>query len=101
MKIKKGDSVLIISGKDKGKTGKVLRVFPQKDRIVVEGVNFKKRHRRPRKGGEKGQIAILPAPVHVSNAKLICSSCGKATRIGYRVEGGRKYRICKKCHRET
>ena len=71
MKIKKDDKVKIIAGKDKGKTGKVLRAFPKKDQIIVEGVNIKKRHQKPTKSGQKGQIIDKTMPIHVSNAKKI------------------------------
>jgi len=100
MKIKKGDTVLIISGKDRGKRGAILQVFPKAARVMVEGVNFKKKHRKPRKTGEKGQIINLPAPVPVSNTKLVCPKCGKPTRLGRKVVDGKKYRICKKCGEE-
>jgi len=114
MKIKKGDTVLIISGKNRGKRGKVLQVFPREGRVVVEGVNLRKKHIRPRRAGEKGQIVEMPAPLHVSNIKIICSKCRKATRIGYKIvdktttrpphpptKGGPlKFRICKKCGQE-
>jgi large subunit ribosomal protein L24 len=101
MKIRKGDTVLIISGKDRGKTGKILRALPRENKIVVEGVNLRKKHKKPRRGGEKGQIIVLPAPISASNVKLICSKCAKATRVGYKITGDRKYRICKKCGEET
>jgi large subunit ribosomal protein L24 len=101
MKIKKGDNVLIISGKDKDKTGRVLRVFPKVFKILVEGVNLRKKHQKPKRAGEKGQIVVLPAPLPVSNVKLICLKCGKATRVGYKIVEGRKCRICKKCGAET
>ncbi len=98
MKIKKDDTVLIISGKDKNKKGKVIRVLPEENRIVVEGVNLRKKHRRPKKQGEKGQVVEIAASLSTSNVKLVCPKCKKATRIGYRfVEGDKKYRICKKC----
>jgi len=101
MKIKKGDTVLIIAGKDRGRKGKVLKAFPKENKILVEGINLKKKHQRPRRSGEKGQIVILPAPIDVSNAKLICPKCGQATRVGYRFgEDKKKYRICKKCQQE-
>jgi large subunit ribosomal protein L24 len=100
MKVKKGDTVLIISGKDRGKRGAILQVFPKTARVMVEGVNFKKKHRKPRKTGEKGQIINLPAPVSVSNTKLVCPKCGKPTRLGRKVVDGKKYRICKKCGEE-
>ena len=97
MKIKKGDTVLIISGKDKGKKGKVIKCFPKERKITVEGVNLMKKHIKPKRSGEKGQIIQMPAPFDVSNAKLICPHCSKPTRIGYKIEGKKKYRVCKKC----
>jgi large subunit ribosomal protein L24 len=100
MKVKKGDSVLIISGKDKGKTGKIIKAFPKAQKILVEGINLKKKHVRPRRDGEKGQVVEIPAVLDVSNAKVVCSKCGKATRVGYTVENGNKKRICKKCKQE-
>ena len=101
MKIKKSDQVLIISGKDRGKTGKVLNVFPKEGRLMVEGINLRKKHVKPKRSGEKGQVIERPFPVAVSNAKLICSKCGKPTRTGYKISEGKKYRICKKCNQET
>lgn len=105
MKIKKGDTVLIISGKYRGKRGKVLKTFPTRqagypNRILVEGINLVKKHQRPKRMGEKGQMIELPKPIDVSNVKLICPKCGKATRIGYKIIEGKKYRICKKCGAE-
>jgi large subunit ribosomal protein L24 len=101
MKIRKNDTILIISGKDRTKTGKVLSVFPQKKAIIVEGLNLRKKHVRPKRSGEKGQIVQVPVPLNVSNVKLICQKCGKASRVGYKKEGDRKYRVCKKCGQET
>ena len=100
MKIKKDDTVLIISGKDRGKKGKVLRAFPKKHKVLVEGVNIRKKHVRPRREGEKGQIVEIPTPIDVSNVKLICPKCKKATRVGYKIINQIKYRICKKCGQE-
>lgn len=104
MKIKKGDTVLIISGKYRGKTGKVLKAFPKEMKILVEGVNIVKKHQKPKKEGEKGQIIEIPKPIPVSKAKLICPSCKKATRVGFKIfeEKGEKIkiRICKKCQKE-
>ena len=100
MKIKKNDTVLIISGKDKGKQGKVLDVFPKEERIVVEGINLKKKLQRPKKSGEKGQMVTLSGPLNISNAKLICPGCKKPTRVGYKITDKRKTRICKKCKQE-
>ncbi|MDO8523291.1 MAG: 50S ribosomal protein L24 [bacterium] len=100
-KIKKGDSVVVISGKDRGKTAKVINFFPKTYRIVVEGVAIKKVHRRPRKQGQKGEIVSLPSPIHVSNVLLYCKSCGKGTRTGFQfLDDGKKIRICKKCKSE-
>jgi large subunit ribosomal protein L24 len=100
MKVKKGDQVLIIAGKDKGKQGKILTSFPEREKITVEGINLRKKHMRPKKSGEKGQIINLPGPIAVSNVKIICSKCGKATRVGYKLLENKKYRICKKCSQE-
>lgn len=101
MKIKKNDKVLIISGKDKGRKGKVIEAFPQKNSVVVEGMNMSKKHIRPKKSGEKGQIVQLPSPIDSSNLKIICKNCGKPARVGYKVSPGkRKVRVCKKCGKE-
>jgi len=97
MKIHKGDTVLVISGKDRLKKGKVVRVFPKIGKIIVEAVNIRKKHIKPKRSGEKGQIAEIPLPISVSNAKIVCPKCGRAARIGYKIEGGKKYRVCKKC----
>ena len=108
-KLKKGDSVVIISGKDKGKNAKVLRVFPDREKIVVDGVAIKKIHRRPKKAGQKGEIISASSPIHISNAMLYCKHCGKGTRAGYQAlddglpdgKAGKKIRICKKCKNEV
>jgi large subunit ribosomal protein L24 len=100
MKLKKGDTVLIISGKDRGRKGKILKALPKEQKILVESINLKKKHVRPKREEEKGQVVQIPAPIHVSNVKLICSKCGKATRIGYKIAENRKYRMCKKCGAE-
>lgn len=97
VKVKKNDKVAVIKGKDKGKTGKVLNVNLDERRVLVEGVNLKKKHRRPKKTGEKGQIITIPAPLSIANVKVICSHCGKASRIGKRKEGDKNVRYCKKC----
>lgn len=97
MKIKKGDTVLIISGKDKGRTAKILKSLPKEIKILVEGINLKNKHTKPKKQGEKGQVIRIPAPIDVSDVKFVCPKCGKAARIGYKIEKDRKYRICKKC----
>lgn len=100
MKIKKGDQVLIISGKDKGKKGKVIESLPKKGKIVVEEINLVKKSAKPKKSGEKGQLVKIAMPFSVSKAKIICAKCGKATRVGYKIAEKKKYRICKKCKQE-
>lgn len=97
MEIKKGDTVKIISGKDKGKSGKVVRAFPVENLILVEGVNVHKKHSKPKKQGQKGQIIEMPGVIKSSGAQIICPSCKKAVRIGQKVEGEKKFRVCKKC----
>jgi len=119
MKIKKGDKVKIIVGKDKGKTGKVLQVFTSRNRASIEGLNLLIKHMRPRRQGEQGQRIEFPAPMNISNMMFMCPRCGKGTRVGYKIvkvdpkksrvsstpEAGeekkkmknKKYRICKKC----
>lgn len=100
MKIKKGDNVLIIAGKDRNRTGKVLRAAPKESKVLVEGMNMRKKHVRPRREGEKGQIISAPALINVSNVKIICPKCGKASRVGYKKENSKKFRVCKKCGQE-
>jgi len=97
MEIKLNDIVLIIAGKDKGKSGKVNEVFPKSNRIVVEGLNIVKKHVKPKKEGEKGQRVEVPRSINVSNVKLVCPKCKQATRIGHRIINKDKTRICKKC----
>lgn len=93
MYIKKHDTVAVISGKDKGKKGKVLKALPREWRVVVEGVNIKKRHQRARRGGQKGQIVESPAPMHVSNVMLVDSKSGKPTRVRMKTDGNKKVRV--------
>ena len=100
MKIKKGDQVLIISGKDKGKKGKVVESLPRKGKVIVEETNLVKKSVRPKKSGEKGQLVKIALPFPVSKVKIICPKCGKAARVGYKKEGDKKFRICKKCKQE-
>jgi len=101
MKIKKGDNVLITAGKDKGRTGKITKAFPKELKVLVEGVNLKKKHVRPKRDGEKGQIVNIPAAIDISNIKIVCPKCGKASRVGYLIEKNQessiKSRVCKKC----
>lgn len=97
-RVKKGDTVVVISGKDKAREGKVLRIYPKEGRLLVEGLNLKKRHRRPRKAGEKGSIVELPMPFHLAKVMPKCPGCGKPVRIGFRIlEKGERKRVCKKC----
>lgn len=100
MKLKKNDMVIIISGKDKGKRGKILRVLPKENKIMVEGVFIMKKHMRPRRQGEKGQRVEIPGFIDASNAKFICPKCGQPARVGYKLTDKSKYRLCKKCHQE-
>lgn len=97
MKLKKGDTVKMLTGKDRGKTGKVIKVEPKAGRIVVEGVNLYRRHVRPKRQGEKGEIVQLARPVAAANAALVCPHCKKAVRLGYRFQGEVKVRYCRKC----
>jgi len=99
MRIKKGDNVLVIAGKDKGKKGKVSQVLADDNKIVVENVNKMIRHIKPKREGEKGQRIEFFAPLNASNAMVICSKCNKPTRLGYKLTQGdeKKQRICKKC----
>lgn len=98
MKIRKGDTVVIIAGKDSGKKGKVRRALPDEDRAIVEGLNMIKRHSRARRATRQAGIIELEAPIHVSNVMLICDKCGNPTRIGYRfLDDGKKVRICSSC----
>lgn len=96
MKLKEGDTVQVISGKDRGKRGTVVRVFPAAERIIVEGVNMTKRHRKPKKDGEQGERVEFAAPIHVSNVMVIDGNSGKPTRIGYTQDGGQKVRISRR-----
>ena len=96
MRIKKGDNVIIISGKDRGKTGKVSRVFPKRSMLLIENANIRKRHQKPRKAGAKGQILSIATPLHASNVMLVDSKTGKRTRVGMKMVDGKKVRIAKK-----
>lgn len=98
-RIKKNDTVMVIAGKDKGKSGKVLRVIPKKDRVLVEKTNLMKHHIKPSQQARQGGILEKEAPIHISNLMLVCSKCTDPTRVGYRVlEDNRKVRFCKKCN---
>jgi large subunit ribosomal protein L24 len=97
--IRRNDSVLVVTGRDRGKRGRVLKVLPEKNRLIVEGVNLIKRHTKPNPGKNvKGGIVEREASLHASNVQLVCPECGTQTRIGRKVLGdGRKVRICRKC----
>lgn len=98
MKIHKGDDVIVISGKDKGKQGKVIKSLPKEQLIVIENINLKKKHQKPKSGGKKGEKIETPRPISVSNVMMICKNCRKPTRINYKILGNdKKIRMCKKC----
>lgn len=97
MKLKKGDNVMVLSGNSKGKTGEILEVIPKSEKIIVKGINVRKKHVKAAPNKEGG---IIPSefPIHSSIVGLVCPSCGKTTRVGYVIEDEKKYRICKKCN---
>jgi large subunit ribosomal protein L24 len=97
MKLKKGDNVKVLAGKDRGRTGVVLKAFPEDDRIQIDGLNVFKKRSKPRKQGEKGQVVAVSRPLAASKVMIICPNCKSPTRIGGRIEGSRKVRYCKKC----
>ena len=97
MNIKKNDTVVVLSGKDKGKKGKVLEAMPAAGKVIVEGVNIATCHVKPRKQGEEGGIIRKEIPMYVSKVMLVCPKCGKATRHAVKLEGDIKVRVCKKC----
>ncbi len=97
--VKKNDMVMIVAGKDKGKSGKVLRVLPEKGRVLVENLNLIKRHTRPSRSSNEGGIIEKEAPIAISNVQFLCQGCNKPARTGIRVlEDGSKVRFCKKCN---
>ncbi len=97
--VRKNDTVVVVGGKDRGKRGRVLRVLPDRNRVLVEGVNFIKRHTRPNpQQNVKGGVVEREASLHASNVQIVCPECGAPTRIGHQVLGdGRKVRVCRKC----
>ncbi len=97
MKLKKGDNVIVLSGNDKGKTGEVLEIIPSTQKVIVKGINVRKKHVKPRKAGEEGGIVASEYPIHSSKVNVVCPKCGKASKIGYKIEDGKKVRVCKKC----
>ena len=98
--IKVDDTVIVLSGNDKGKTGKVIAVSPEEGKAIVEGVNKQKKHVKPRKQGETGGILDVDGAMYVSKLALYCPNCGKGVRVGHKVEGKKKVRVCKKCGKE-
>ena len=100
MKLKKGDNVIIITGKDKGKKGKITRVLVADNRVVVEGLNTMKKHQRPRKSGEKGQTISISMPINASNVMIVDPKTGKGSRIGKKIVGGKLVRVARKSDQE-
>ena len=101
MNIKKDDKVIVLSGKDKGKEGKVLVASPKTNKVIVEGVNVATKHQKARRQGEESGIMKVEIPMHACKVQLVCPKCGKATRVGHKIEGGKKSRVCKKCGAEV
>ena len=99
LRIKKGDRVRVLTGKDRGKEGDVMRVFPETGKVIVDGVNVAKKHQKPTRATMQGGIIDKDMPLPVSNVALVCPNCGP-TRVGYTLERGGKERVCKKCGRE-
>ena len=102
MEIRKDDTVVVLSGKDKGKQGKVLSADPKGRKVIVAGVNVASRHRKPLSQQEEGGIIKMETPIYVSKVQLVCPKCGKATRVGHAVKAdGKRSRVCKKCGAEV
>lgn len=101
MNIKKGDKVVVLSGKDKGKEGNVMIADPKALKVVVEGVNVATKHQKPMKQGQDGGIIKVETPIYASKVQLVCPKCGKATRVGHKEVDGKKVRACKKCGAEV
>jgi len=100
-KIRKGDTVEMKTGKDRGKRGRVIAVHPKDNRITVEGLNLVKKHKKPKRAGQKGEIVLLPQPVNISNAMLVCPKCANAARIGIKRDNlAGRVRVCKKCNNQ-
>ncbi len=100
LNVRKGDTVKVIKGKDSGKEGKILRTIPETNRVVVEKVNIAKKAMRPTQANPQGGISSIEAPLHASNVMLVCPHCKQATRVGHRIEDGKKHRVCKKCNKD-
>ncbi len=101
IKLKKNDNVKVMSGKDRGKSGKVVFVDPTLMRVTVDGLNLVKKRSRPKKQGQKGEIVLVARPIPSSKVMLICSNCKHPTRVGFRMDGPAKVRFCKKCKATT
>ena len=97
MNVKKGDTVVVLSGKDKGKQGKVQATVPAQAKVVVEGVNLVTCHTKPRRQGEEGGIVRREAALYASKVQVVCPKCGKGTRVAHKIEDGKKKRVCKHC----
>lgn len=97
MKVKKNDTVLVITGKDSGKTAKVLAALPKSNKVVVDGVNVQKKHKKARNANEVSSIQEQAGAIDASNVMVVCPECNKATRVAYKIEGDKKVRVCKKC----
>ena len=100
MNVKKGDTVVVLSGKDKGKKGKVLGTVPAENKVVVDGINMVSCHIKPRKQGEEGGIVKREAALYASKVQVVCPKCGKGTRVAHKIENGKKTRVCKHCGAE-
>ena len=100
LNVRKGDTVKVIKGKDSGKEGKILRTIPETNRVVVEKVNMAKKAMRPTQANPQGGISSIEAPLHASSVMLVCPHCKQATRVGHRIEDGKKHRVCKKCNKD-
>ena len=97
MFVRKDDKVVVLSGRDKGKEGKVLSADPQAGKVIVEGVSVVSKHVKPRKQGEQGGIIKVETPIYACKVMVVCPKCGKPTRVAHKLEGGKKTRVCKKC----
>ena len=100
MKIKKDDKVIVLSGKDKGKIGKVISADPKNGKVIVEGVNVATKHQKAKKQGQDGGIIKVEPPIYACKVQLVCPKCGKGTRVAHKITDGKKARVCKKCGAE-
>ena len=97
MFVRKDDKVVVLSGRDKGKEGKVLTAMPKDNKVIVEGVSVASRHMKPRKQGDQGGIIKMETPIYASKVMVVCPKCGKPTRVAHKIADGKKLRVCKKC----